>query len=272
MLILLVISILLLTIGCSEKDNNNPTAVHVWAYSLDQFISRTAVYDSINATEADTSDFRILYNYQIVSNADGFSPRDAHSTAGYDINWSKFKQGFFVPENGNKTWFPNDMLPGAFKVSDTGLFKLYRKIDVNAGNKGAASIELRKLQTYPIVNSQSVSEDAIKLSDLLNGIAAYDSVQIVCFDGFGSDKIYYPDDINAGYYLLNSEKTTFPNHSFPQTGMGSLKKVSYITVYGATTAPAAEYILADEDKADMIFTMPAGLNNFETTDINGIDK
>ncbi len=271
LLILVAISTLMVFFGCSEKDDNNPTAVHVWAYSLDQFISKTAVHDTINASASDTTDYRGLYNYQIVSNEDGFSPRNS-TNAGYDINWDKFKQGYYVPGNGFETWFPNSMLPNAFKVSSTGLFRLYRKIDVNAGSRGTTSVELHALQIYPIVNSQNVTEDAIKLTDLLTGIAAYDSVRMVCYDGYGEDKYYHTDDINAGYYLLTSEKTIFPNHTFPQTGYSSLKKVSYIDVYGATTTPAVNFVLADEDKADIIFHIPPVLSDLDATDINGMTK
>ena len=270
LLIFVVIAMLAFLVGCSEKDDNNPTDVHVWAYSLDQFIDKGLVIDSLDATAPDSSEFRDLYNYEIVSGTDGFSPRQS-SNAGYDINWETFKQGYFVPSNGNRTWFPDGLLPGAFKVSDTGYFRLYRKIDVIAGTKGTQSVELRGLPIYPITNWDEVTEDAIKLSDLIQGIAAYDSVKIVCYDDYGIDKYYHADDINDGYYLLNTERTIFPTATL-LNNMKKMKKVAYIDVIGATTAQNYDFELAPQDAADMVFTVPASLDGHETTDLNGLVK
>jgi hypothetical protein len=270
LLILVTIAMLTVLVGCSEKDNNNPTDIHVWAYSLDQFIDKGLVTDSLDATAPDSSEFRGLFNYEIVSGADGFSPRLSQN-AGYDLNWETFKQGYFVPGNGNRTWFADTGLPGAFKVSDTGYFRLYRKIDVVAGAKGTKSVELRGLPLYPITNWDGITEDAIKLSDLIQGIAAYDSVRIVCFDEYGLDKYYHADDINDGYYLLNTERTIFPTADLPNN-MKKMKKVAYLDIIGATTPQNYDFELAPQDAADMIFTVPSSLSGFEATDLNGLIK
>jgi hypothetical protein len=259
--LLLAILLLLTLTACSEKDKD-PTAVHVWAYSLDQFVPKALVADSLDATVADSIEFRNLYNYEIVSGADGFSPRQS-SNAGYDLNWNTFKQGYFVPTNGNRTWFED--LPGAFKVSDTGYFRMYRKIDVDAAG-ATKSVELKGLSIYPITNWDGATEDAVKLSDLLQGIAAYDSVQIVCYDGYGNTKYYHADAINDGYYLLNSERTIFPTASIPNN-MKKMKKVAYINVIGATSAQTFDFELAPQDAANMIFAVPASLSGLAPTDI-----
>lgn len=267
--LLMAVVLLLSLVACSEKDNNNPTAVHIWAYKLDQFISREAVSDSLDASAADTCDFRRLYNYEIVSGADGFSPRMSQY-AGYDLDWNSFKQGYFVPENGNRTWFPTSLnLPGAFKVTNTGYFRMYRKIDVYAGVRAVQSIELRGLPIYSITNWDGNLENAVKLSDLVSGIASYDSVRIVCYDNYGIDKYYHQDAINDGYYLLETERTIFPNVN-PGTGMTKMKKVAFIDVIGAASAQNIETIIAPTTEADMIFTMPVSLNSYQATDLNGI--
>ena len=55
-------------------------------------------------------------------------------------------------------------LPSAFKVRNAGLFRLYRKVDVDAGNRGSKLIELRGLSTYTVDNW---SDTAKMLSSLV---------------------------------------------------------------------------------------------------------
>lgn len=267
--LLFIIILLLSLVACSEKDDNNPTTVHLWAYQLDQFINKDAVTDSLDASAPDSADFRKLYNYEIVSGADGFSPRQSQY-AGYDLDWNTFRQGFFVPENGNRTWFPTALnLPGAFKVTNAGYFRLYRKIDVYDGSKGKKSVELRGLPIYTIPNWDGIDEEAIKLSDLLTGVTEYTSVRIVCYDNYGIDKLYLPVAINDGYYLLNTERTIFPNVN-PGSGMSKMKKVAYIDVIGATTPLNTDNVIAPSTQTDMIFMMPTNLNSYQATDLNGV--
>src|SRR5512133_2100839 len=95
LLIMLSIITILGMVACSEKDDN-PTDVGVYGYKLDQFITKSVVADSVDSEAADTTDFRNLFNYEIVSGEDGFSPR-LSANAGYDLNWNAFKAGFLVP-------------------------------------------------------------------------------------------------------------------------------------------------------------------------------
>lgn len=264
LLIMLSLITILGMVACSEKDDN-PTDVGVYGYKLDQFITKSVVTAHVDSTAADSTEFRGLYNYEIISGEDGFSPR-LSSNAGYDLNWNAFKEGFLVPTAGNKTWFADTSLPHAFQVTETGLFKLYRKIDVLTAAKGTKSVELRGLPIYNITNWDGNAEDAIKLSDLLAGIAAYDSVQIVCYDGYGSDKYYHADDINDGYYLLNTETTIFVT-SFLLNNMSKMKKVAYLNVIGATSAQVHDFELAPHDAADLTFNVPVSLDGYVQTEL-----
>ncbi len=263
---LFIIAILALLLGaCSEKDNTNDNA-KIYGYKLDQFINMQAVQLAIDPTAADTSDFRMLYAYEIVSAADGFSPR-ASSYAGYDLPWEEFSLGYVVPTDGNRTWFPNPLLPGAFKIRDTGLFRLYRKIDVQT-EYGMSLIELKGLPLHQITNWDGEDETAIKLSDLLIGIASYDSLKIVCFDGYGDDKYYLPEAINDGYYLLTTERTIFPTADIPNN-QKRMKKVAYLELMGASSAQEHSFALCPSEEADLVLNLPEDLGTYQTTELPG---
>ena len=260
---LLVLLLLLALTACSEKDN--PSDVKILGYKLDQFINPDTVRNHIDSEADETIDFRPLFAYEIVSSTDGFSPRQS-AYAGYDLPWDIFSQGYYVPSDDHRTWFPGMELPSAFKVRNAGLFRLYRKVDVDTGNRDSKLIELRGLSTYTVDNWSGLSEEAIKLSDLLQGIAAYDSVAFVAVDGYS--KNYQPEHINDGYYLLNSEVTTFPNFNSTLPGnMKKFKKLAKINVYGATSAQNFDFALAPEEKADLTFTIPSDLSGFESTEM-----
>lgn len=254
-------ALMLLAFACSENDD--PTDTDILGYSLDQFVSSAAVHDSVDASADAELDFRGLFSYEIVSSADGFSPR-ASVNAGYDLPWDTFQQGYYVPQDNNRTWFPNSNLPGAFKVNQAGFFRLYRTVKVDNGIRGEKNVELRGLTTHTIPNWNSVDEEAIRIADLLQGIAAYDSVQFTASDGY--TRVYVPEHVNDGYYLLSSEVTTFPNYNASMTGgQKKFKKLAAITVYGATGDTGHTFALALQNKADMIFTIPASMTGYTST-------
>jgi hypothetical protein len=265
LLLLFAIPMLIVFFGCSEKDDN-PVDVNVYGYKLDQFIIQSLVADSIDTDAPDTLEFRNLYAYEIVSGEDGFSPRQS-SYAGYDLNWGQFKEGFLVPSDNFRTWFADPSLPGAFRVRNTGYFRMYRKIDVIAPDESSRMVELRGLPSYTISNWDGNDETAVKLSELLTGLAAYDSVSIICYDDYGVGKYYHQDDINDGYYLLETERTIFPTASLPNN-QKKMKKVSYLRVHGAANVTHTnDSELAPQESADMIFTVPASLDGFEETEL-----
>ena len=260
-IIFLLVLALFAVMACSEKDNN-PTDVQVHGIKLDQFINQALVADSLDSTAADTLEFRGLYAYEIVSGEDGFSPRQS-SYAGYDLNWNAFKQGYLVPTDNNRTWFADPNLPGAFKIRHAKYFRMYRKIDVIPSGFPSTMVELRGLEIHTINNWDGNPEPAIKLSDLLQGIASYDSISIVCFDDYGLGKYYHPDAVNDGYYLLETERTIFPTAAIANN-MKKLKKVDRILVYGPASAQTHDFDLALAETADMIFTVPEDLTGYES--------
>lgn len=257
---ILFASLLLLFVACSEKDDN-PTDVNVYGYSLDQFITKSVVANSVDSA-ADTLELRQLFNYEIVSgDEDAWSPRQSVN-AGYDLNWESFRLGYLVPTDNNRVWFQDPMLPSAFKVRNTATFRLYRTIRVNSG-RGTKEIELRGLDVQQVNNWDGTPEAAIKLSDLMQGIAAYDSVSIVCYDGYGEGKYYQSAAIQDGYYLLDSERTIFPTASLPNN-QKKMKKVAYLEVFGGS-AQEHNFPLAPISTADLTFQKPASLTGYTST-------
>jgi hypothetical protein len=179
-----------------KRQANRP---NIYGYKLNQFISQTAVRDLVDPTQADSTDFRSLFAYEIVSaDEDGWSPR-LSVNAGYDLNWEFFKEGFLVPSDNRKTWFPPALgLPGAFKVKNAGTVRLYRKVDVESW-RDSKCVELKGLQIHSVENWNGTQEDAIKLSDLLQGVSQADSIAFIAWDGYS--KVYNWDQVNDGYYL-----------------------------------------------------------------------
>ncbi|HNX01590.1 MAG TPA: hypothetical protein PLE74_07455 [Candidatus Cloacimonadota bacterium] len=270
LLLAVSIAILFVLFGCSEKDKN-PTKVY--GYQLGQFISKSAVYDSTaHWSLADSTDMRGLYAYEIVSaDSNHWSPRES-SNAGYDLSWNLFKNGFYMASDvDQKSWFPNTNLPGAFKVKRVGFFRLYRKVDVIAPDGTSKMVELKGLQTYQIDNwnTPATPETAIKLSDLVQGIAVYDSLHLVAVDNF--TKTYTPAQINEGYYLLNSEITTFPaiNNQL-SGGLKKFKDLAYIEVFGASAPQTQTFTNAPHNTADMIILLPSSMNGYTATDVTGL--
>ena len=251
---------MLLLTACSEKDNK-PTDVKVYGYSLDQFINQALVANSVDAA-ADTLELRQLFNYEIVSGDEGnWSPR-LSVNAGYDLPWDTFKTGYLVATDNNRTWFADPAIPSAYKVKNAGFFRLYRKISVHSGN-AAKEVELKGLTIHQINNWDGVIESAVKISDLMQGIAAYDSISIVCYDGFGSNKYYQTASVNDGYYLLDSERTIFPTASLPNN-QKKMKKVAQIVVYGGS-AQDHTFELAPNTAADLTFQRPTSLTGYTST-------
>lgn len=257
---ILFASLLLLITACSEKDDN-PTDVNVYGYNLAQFISKAVVATSVDAAP-DTTELRQLFNFEIVSgDEDAWSPRQSVN-AGYDLNWETFRLGYLVPTDNNRVWFQDPMIPGAFKVRNTATFRLYRTVRVNSG-RGTKEVELRGLPVQQINNWDGNPEDAIKLSDLMQGIASYDSVSIVCYDGYGEGKYYQTAAIQDGYYLLDSERTIFPTASLPNN-QKKMKKVAYLEVFGGS-AQEHSFALAPIPTADLTFQKPASLTGYTST-------
>lgn len=248
----------MLLFACSEKDDD-PTDVNVYGYRLGQFIDQAAVAALVDSAP-DSLDLRNLFAYEIIA-ADGWSPRQSVN-AGYDLSWALFNDCFLVPSDNNRVWHFNENLPSAYKVRDVLEFRAYRKIDVKTG-RGDQAVELRGLPIHQIENWDGEMEAAVKLSDLLQGVSAYDSLSIVCYDGYGSDKYYHSEPVNLGYYLLETERTIFPGADLPNN-QKKMKKVEYIQLYGAVPAEHS-FANADHDQADLTVARPTSMTGFEST-------
>ncbi len=259
----LLLLIVMFTFSCSKDDDNDtPTDVNIYGYKLDQFVPQNTVHDLITTDAEDLTDYRSLFAYEIVSaDEDEWSPR-LSVNAGYDLGWNAFKEGFYVPSDNKKTWFADTSLPSAFKVRNTGKFNLYRKVDV-VTTRSTKMVELKGLTTTDMTNWSSVSEAAVKLSDLLEGIGSYTSVKLVAGDDYSVT--YTPEQIQDGYYFLSSEVTTFP--SFNATMSGSQKKFKRLARIEVTTADEQVHTFANapHDKVSISFSVPADLAGYTST-------
>ncbi len=260
--VLLLALLTLFIFACSEKDDN-PTDTNIYGYKLDQFIPNTTLRDLVDPSASDTLNFRELFAYEIVA-SDSFSPR-ASINAGYDLTWNFFKEGYIVPSDNNRTWFSPELgLPSAFKVKNTSQFNLYRKVDVHSGS-GSKTVELKGLTLHTVPNWSSVNEEAIKLSDLIQGISLSDSssIRLIAIDEYYKD--YTPQQIAEGYYLLDSEVTTFPALNDSLTN--SQKKFKKLAKIELTNAGLQDYTftLTPQDKKDIAIPVPASFTDYQST-------
>ncbi|MDD2230953.1 MAG: hypothetical protein PHY48_16315 [Candidatus Cloacimonetes bacterium] len=260
-LVLLVALAMMLSFTACSDDDDNGTQVDILGYSLDQFFTMA---DAIGITGAanDTTDYRSLYAYEIVG-ADGWSPRGSVN-AGYDLLWNTFKSGYLVPSDNKRTWFPGDTVPGAFKVKNADKIRVYRQIGVCGTADECVPQELGALPTYTVENWNNEDEQAIKLSDLLQGYDGYSTVTVSAVDGYS--KTYDAEKIADGYYLLTSERTTFP--TFNSEMEGSMKKFKLIATM-QVNMPGKNGIgphgNALPEKADLVIDFPQSFGAFEST-------
>lgn len=257
-----MVVMLLLFTACSEDDD--PTTPRVYGYSLDQFVNQAEVL-AITDSEADQdADFRNLYAYQIIAE-DGFSPRNS-SNAGYDLDWDVFTQGYLVPADQMRVWFSDPEIPGAFRVKYTSEIRLYRMVNLQSDHKQVSFIELGALPVTEVQNWDEASEEAIKLSDLVIAYEDYESITLAAADGY--TQTYTPEQIADGYYLLESEVTTFPSFNDDMSGgQKKFKKLASLTVTGGTAIESDTWNNAPEDKADLIIPIPELFDGFEATEL-----
>ncbi len=252
--------------ACSEDDK--PTDARILGYSLDQFIDANTVRAEITSDPEDTEDYRALFNYELVA-SDGFTPRQGQ-TGGYDLPWEILQAGYFVPSDNHSTWFPNHNLGGAFKVKNAELIRLYRKVVVSCG-ASSADCELLGLTVEEVENWGGEMEPAIRLNQFVSAVADYDSVRFTAPDGYV--KYYNPKQIQDGYYLLNSEVTTFPSFNASMPGsQKKFKKLASVEIMGAGADPELVFALSPQDKADLSFPIPRELGSFQSTDLTDLAK
>ncbi len=261
--ITLALVLLLSFSACSEDDNNTSPAL--LGYSLDQFVSQEAVRE-ITDIEADAEeDFRDLYAYQILAD-DGWSARNS-SNAGYDLDWNTFKSGYLVPADQGRPWFNDTDIPGAFSVKNAHDIKLYRQVKLSHDDLPVNSyVELRALPTQTIPNWDGADEAAVKLSDMVIGLTGYSEVTLTAGDGYF--KTYSPEQIADGYYLLDSEVTTFPSFNDEMSGgEKKFKILASVTVSGGTVSDHEGWGNADEALTDLTIEFPEHFDSYAGTEM-----
>ncbi|HCX59630.1 MAG TPA: hypothetical protein DG355_03105, partial [Candidatus Cloacimonas sp.] len=123
------------------------------------------------------------------------------------------------------------------------------------------------LPIHSIANWDGANEDAIKLSDLLTDHSGYDNITLMASDGYSKD--YNTEQIADGYYLLESERTTFP--TFNEEMNNSMKRFKYIdrivvNMDFGTDIPLYEN--ADAEDADISFTFPELYDGFDGVELD----
>ncbi|MDD2423922.1 MAG: hypothetical protein PHT37_07440 [Candidatus Cloacimonetes bacterium] len=264
LVMLVALAMMLSFTACSDKDKT--TDIDILGYSLDQFVTIAAAAAITNPTDTENTDYRSLYAYEIVG-SDGWSPRSSVN-AGYDLLWNTFKTGYLVPSDNRRTWFDSETMPSAFRVKNAAQVRLYRQIGVSGTAEEFVPQELGALTTHTVTNWNGEEEAAIKLSDLLQGYEGYSTVTLSAADGYS--KTFPADMIADGYYLLTSERTTFPSfNDNPDIG-NSLKKFKLVaTMQVNVDAPLKNNIgphgNAPIDKADLVITFPEHFDSYQST-------
>ncbi len=177
-------------------------------------------------------DMRPLHGYRPVG-SDGFNP---HDDRGYDdLYWEWMSLGFIFVETRNVI-FPDSLidLPGAFNVNDTNEFLIFRKLNVIVPFDSFL-VEFDDITPTPVLNPDSVMENALPLSDFLPdtivtlGPENY-AYKVRGMDGFPSNRPLTWEQLQAGYWLLDTEKTWFLADSL-QTGHYKVQALARIEVF-----------------------------------------
>jgi hypothetical protein len=88
----------------------------------------------------------------------------------------------------------------------------------------------------------------------------------------GYTKTYLPAQVDAGYYLLNSEVTTFTTLNGSMAGgLKKFKKLAAVRVYGNSAVQTHHYALTSHENADLVVQMPASMSGYQKTDITSMD-
>lgn len=263
-LVALVALAMMLGFTACSKDDDNGTQIDILGYSLDQFITIDDAIQITNPADTENTDYRSLYAYEIVG-ADGWSPRGSVN-AGYDLLWNTFKSGYIVPSDNKKTWFTGDTVPRAFNVKNADKIRVYRQIGVGGTAEEFLPQELGALPTHTVTNWSGEEEAAIKLSDLLQGYDGYTTVTVFAIDGYS--KTYDAAMFADGYYLLTSERTTFPSFNDDPDIGNSLKRFKLISTMQVNISAKngiGPHGNADEAKADLVIDLPEHFDSYTST-------
>ena len=260
LLVLFAVFTLMFT-ACSDDSDNGTEPEINYAYSLDQFVPEQIFADLIIHNEEDDYDWRDLFYFWFVAD-EGYNPRPA----GYDdLDWNDMAQGYYLPTDKNRVRFPqyDSLGVGSYNVKWMDTVHAYRGVRININDTLSVVFEFNGMDIQQVENYDGVMEDAIALANFIpEHVTALDSVSLIAIDGY--QQTYYPDEIDAGYWLVDSQKTIFPGLDLP----GSKKKFKLLMsmqIFGIYEE-LEEYInptMADENSDDWSFTFPEDLSGYD---------
>jgi hypothetical protein len=261
LLYLLFTVIFLLVSACSENDTGNSTEPEItYAYALDQFVPYLAVQDLVIHDPADSIDCRYLLYFLPVA-TDGFSPR-SHSYD--DMDYANFAQGFYIPFLNNRLKFPQFEAIGinAYNVKFMDKVYVFRGIKSIINDTLSVLYELNSMDSQMVENYEGIPESAIPLSSFVpEHVTELDSVAFYAVDDYM--KIYYPEEIAAGFWLIETQRTIFPGLDLPNSKKKFkwLKSLEFFGSYQEIPDFENAY-LAAETQADWSFAFPDDLSDY----------
>lgn len=199
------------------------------AVKLCRFINKN-ILDEISNTNNES---RRLFTYELIG-SDGFTPRKSEN----DLLWINFKDGFLLPEKSFRGYFEyfDNLGIGTYNVKDLAKIKAYRTIIVVKADGEEVFFQLKSnsITKTEILNYHDELENAIALKSFItdyitktpqNYIYRFEAVDAYTMD-------YEWSLIEAGYWLINTERTSFPNiEDLPnnQRRFRNLMKISLIS-------------------------------------------
>jgi len=192
--------------GLPTIDLDGLQAIHV-----SEFINTTLIPPFVD--DPNEYDSRPLYAYEITG-ADGFS---AHANRGYANNtWVQLTQGAIVLST-KRISFPAELgLPGAYNVSDVARIVVQRKFDLVTPDT-TAFVEFRTVTPVEVTNHDGLPEMALPLSrfvdpEVIATPEAY-AYNMRSVDDFGPTETMSWEQLQTGYWLIDSERTIFTDAS-----------------------------------------------------------
>ena len=178
-------------------------------------------------------DMRPLHAYRLIG-SDGYSPY-FHSNHYPDLWWDYTFLGYIFVESRNVI-FPDSLidLPGAYNVDDNDRIQIYRKFDI-CTSTDTAFVELADITAVPVLNDSGNTENALPLADFIlavDTLVANPTIytyKVVAVDGFTQNTALTWEQMQTGYWLLESQKTWFLADSL-HTGRYKIKAVKEIDV------------------------------------------
>ena len=177
-------------------------------------------------------DMRPLHGYRTVG-SDGFNP---YTNRGYqDCYWGWLSLGYIFVESRD-VQFPDALidLPGAYNVDDTETIEVRRMIKITVPFD-SFMVEFDEITPTTVLNPDSVMESALPLADFIPdtivtlGPENY-TYKVKGVDGFPPNKPLTWEQLQIGYWLMETEKTWFLSDTL-QTGSYKVSAVARIEVF-----------------------------------------